>query len=323
MAPGIHDAQELLRLSSVDPLVMSVLLSPYARIFAFLWGLLWGSFANVVIYRMPRGMSVVTPRSRCGACETPVAWYDNIPVLSYILLGGRCRHCKVRYGMRYLMVELIGGVLSLVCFAQTVIAPGLAGQALTWGSLGVWLLWFLFTMALLVVTFVDLDLWIILPQVTVPVTIAGLLAAWLPWSAWSADPVQMTLGALLGAGIVLLIRFIYLRFRGIEGMGLGDAYLLALIGAFQGISGVAFAIAAGSLQGLLVAVPLRLLGKSVANHDIHEIHGDDPELGPDQSKADLMGTMVPFGPFLALAALEYLAFGRVLAPWLNELGWTF
>lgn len=322
MAPGVDDPQTLLRLSSVDPVVLSVLLSPYARIFAFVWGLLWGSFANVVIYRVPRGMSVVTPRSRCGVCETPVAWYDNIPVLSYLVLGGRCRHCKTRFGMRYLMVELIGGAMSLVAYAQCVIRPGLAGTSLDWWSLGVWLLWFLFAMALIIVTYVDLDLWIIPPQVTVPVTVLGLVAAWSPWPAWTVDPVLASVATAAGALIVLAIRWIYLRFRGMEGMGLGDAYLLAMIGAFQGIGGLGFAICAGAIQGLLVAVPLRLMGKSVANHDIHEIHGEDPTLGPAQSEADLMGTMVPFGPFLALAALEYFAFGRVLKPWLAQLGWA-
>lgn len=319
MSPPMDES--ILRLSSVDPLVMAVLLSPYARLFAFVWGLLWGSFTNVVIYRVPRGMSVIHPRSRCGHCDTPVAWYDNLPVLSYLILGGRCRHCKTRYGLRYLTVELIGGCLSLVAYAECVVRPGLAGAALDWWSLGVWLLWFLFAMTLIVVTFVDLDLWIIPTQVTVPVTVLGLAVAWLPWEAWSPDPINVTVGAALGALIVLVIRWVYLRFRGIEGMGLGDAYLLALIGAFQGVAGVGFAIAAGAIQGLLVAVPLRLMGKSVANNDIHEIHGEDPELGPSQSQADLMGTMVPFGPFLALAALEYFAFGRVLKPWLQALGW--
>lgn len=311
----------VLQLASVDPWVMAVLLSPYARLFAFVWGLLWGSFSNVVIYRVPRGLSVVKPRSRCGACGTCVAWYDNIPVLSYIVLGGRCRHCKSRYGMRYLLVEMIGGLLSLVAYAKCVVQPGLAGGALDWSFLLVWLLYFLFALSLVIVSFIDLDLWIIPPQITVPVTVLGLAAAWLPWSAWTADPWEVTGAAAMGALIVVLIRAFYLRFRGIEGMGLGDAYLLALIGAFQGLGGVAFAISAGAIQGLLVAVPLRLMGKSVANNDIHEIHGKDPELGPDQSSADLMGTMVPFGPFLALAALEYFAFYEQLSPWLRRLGW--
>lgn len=314
--------EPVLQLSSVDPLVMSVLLSPYARIFAFVWGLLWGSFANVVIYRVPRGLSVVHPRSRCGSCDTPIAWYDNLPVVSYLLLGGRCRHCKARYGMRYLMVELIGGVLSLVAYAQCIVSPGISGTALDWGSLAVWLLWFLFAMALLVVTYVDLDLWIIPPKVTVPVTVLGLLAAWLPWPAWDANPIDKTVATVVGALLVVSIRWFYLRFRGMEGMGLGDAYLLAMIGAFQGLTGVAFAVFAGAIQGLLIAVPVRLMGRSVANRDIHEIHGDDPELGPNQSQADLMGTMVPFGPFLALASLELFAFGRVLRPWLASIGWT-
>ena len=133
---------------------LTLMLSPWARIGAFVWGLLWGSFANVVIYRVPNEMSVVRPRSRCPRCEQPIAAWDNIPVLSYLLLRGRCRHCREPMGMRYLVVELLTGVLGFALYMQQVFVPLLEGAA---PNLVGWLLWFCFGLALLIVIFVDLD----------------------------------------------------------------------------------------------------------------------------------------------------------------------
>lgn len=311
-----------------DPVVIALLLSPAARVLAVVWGLLWGSFANVVIHRVPLGQSVVAPRSRCGNCKAMVAWYDNLPILSYLWLGGQCRHCKTKFGLRYLFVELLGGLLSLVAFTYSVTLPGLSGAALGYESLLAWLLWFLFAMALVVVTFIDLDYWIIPPRIVVPVMLLGWVAAFLHsetggaiFGAWSGPSWQSALlASAVGAGIVILIRTLYLKFRGLEGIGLGDAYLLALIGAFLGLPGILWSIGAGAIQGLLVAVPMRWMGRSVATHDLHEIHGDDPQLGPPQEEAELMQTMVPFGPFLALAALEAFALPSWYQSWVQAIG---
>ena len=316
---SIAQSSEWLELGQADPVVIRILLSPYARAIAFVWGILWGSFSNVLIYRVPRGMSPVRPRSRCGGCDAPVAWYDNIPLLSYIILGGRCRRCKTKFGLRYLLVELIAGVLSVVAYIHTVVQPGLLGAALGWDALIAWLLWFVFALVLVVITFIDLDFWIIPPSIVMPVALFGIASTFVDASWLGITWQQAGLGALLGAGLVIVVRAIYLKLRGLEGIGLGDAYLLFFIGAFMGPAGVAWAVTAGAIQGMLVAIPLKLLGRQIANRDVHEVHGDDPELGPPQSEVDVMRTLVPFGPFLALAALEAFALPEIVGPYFRWL----
>lgn len=290
-----------------EPLLL-ILLSPWTRIAAFVWGLLWGSFANVMIYRMPRGLSFVHPRSRCPHCEQPVAGYDNIPVLSFLLLRGKCRHCSTALSLRYVVVELLAGLLSFALFMQFVYVPLLEGHD---PNLGGWGLWLLFGLALLVITYIDLDFWIIPDAIVLPMAAVGIgFAVFVPdvlGVQW-----QPALAAAVGGYVLFAsIRWFYLRFRGIEGMGLGDAKLLLMVGAFTGPMGLTWTIGAGAVQGLLVAVPMLLLGRRVANTDLQEVHGDDPELGEDDPDR-VMGQRVPFGPFLALAALEYvLLAGRI------------
>ena len=292
---------------------LGLLLSPGMRIAAFLWGLLWGSFANVLIYRMPRGMSFVRPRSRCPHCENPVAAYDNIPVLSFLILRGRCRHCKEPLSLRYLIVELLTGILSFALYMKFVYVPLLQGQAV---SVLTWVLWFAFGLALLVVTYIDLDFWIIPRWLVGPLAGVGVVAALIeehllgvPWTHAVAAGVG---GFALFAGI----RFLYLRFRGLEGLGLGDAWLLLMVGAFTGPVGLMWTIAAGALQGVIISVPLLKSGKKVANTKLHDVHGDDPELG-EEDPDSVTKQAVPFGPFLALAAMEYVLLQDRIQEWLT------
>ncbi len=297
------------------PLVwLEIALSPWARVFAFAWGAIWGSFANVVIHRVPLGLSVVRPRSRCPSCEHPISGFDNIPVLSYLLLRGKCRHCKAPFSPRYLMVELLAGMLSFATFMTTVHVPLVAGQA---GDPIAWQLAFLVCLALLVVVFVDLDHWIIPDAIVLPMTVIGIVVAIaLPGTRGDAAtnaalPIWLgsVLAAAAGYGVFAGIRWLYLRTRGIEALGLGDAKLLAMVGAWTGPVGLCWCVGAGAVQGLLVAVPMLLLGKRIANVDLHEAHGDDPELGGPNDDRPVMGRHVPFGPFLGIAALEYVLLG--------------
>jgi leader peptidase (prepilin peptidase)/N-methyltransferase len=303
---------------------LAVLLSSGARIGAFFWGAIWGSFANVVIHRVPRGESIVRPRSRCPGCGTTLGAIDNVPILSYLVLRGKCRHCGEPIALRYLIVELLAGLLAFATYMRMVYVPLLEGSA---PNLGGWLLAFAFCLAVLVVVFVDLDVWIIPDVIVLPMAVVGLLAAaivpeWLD--------VELVPAAIAAAGGYLLIagmRWLWFRLRGIEAIGLGDAKLLAMVGAFCGPVGVSWCIGAGAIQGLVVAVPMLLAGRRIANTDLHDVHGDDPELGPrpeqeasdhdphatddeagsgDDSSASVMGRHVPFGPFLGLAALEYM-----------------
>jgi leader peptidase (prepilin peptidase) / N-methyltransferase len=294
---------------------LGMLLSPWSRAGAFVWGLLWGSFANVVIYRVPRGLSVVRPRSRCPRCERPIASWDNIPVISYLVLRGRCRHCDEPMGIRYLVVELLAGLLAFATYMQQVFVPLLEGGG---PNLLGWLLWFAFGLALLIVIYVDLDLWIIPDVIVLPMAVLGLAVAGLAPEVLGVSLFEAA-GAAVGGWLVFVgIRFIYLRWRGIEALGLGDAKLLLMVGAFTGVPGLLFCVGAGAVQGLLVSVPLLLAGRRVANTDLHEVHGDDPSLGEEDPADGVIGRRVPFGPFLGVAALEYVLLRphiEVLASW--------
>jgi leader peptidase (prepilin peptidase) / N-methyltransferase len=287
--------------AEVDPRLLAVLMMPLAPLLAFVWGLLWGSFANVVIYRVPRDLSVVRPRSHCPTCERQLPWYDNIPVLSYLLVRGRCRGCGGRIPLRYLVVELLAGILSFALYMQHVARPLVQGGA---PGLAAWLLWFCFGMALLIATYTDIDLWVIPNEVVLPVAVLGLAAAAIDETVLGVSPLEAVVAGAVGYALVAGLRWVYLRYRDIEALGLGDGALLLMVGAFCGAKGLVWTIAAGAIQALLVAVPMLLLGKKLATTDLQAVHGDDPALGADGE--GVMGARVPFGPFLAVAAFEYM-----------------
>ncbi len=304
-----------------DPQMLELLTAPWLAVSAFIWGTLWGSFSNVVIWRLPRGENLAFPASHCGACQAPIAWYDNIPIVSYIVLGGRCRKCKSKYSMRYLVVELLAGTLSFALYRAFFVVPLLDGAPLLYAIIA-WQLWFFFCMALLVVTYVDLDLWIIPDEIVLPVGVIGLLCSAIAPDLLGVElPIALasSLGGLL---LVVAIRALYLKLRGVEALGLGDGKLLFMVGAFTGPVGLAWTLGAGALQGLLISVPMLLLGGKVANSDLHEVHGEDPLIGENDPDAAVMEMRVPFGPFLALAALEWVLAGDLISPlirWLAAL----
>lgn len=203
-----------------------------------------GSFANVVIYRMPRDESIVTPRSRCPACGRPIRAYDNIPVLSYLLLRGRCRDCGARIASRYPLVELLMAALA--------VAVWLASPTPLQRTLGL-----VFVFLLVVITFIDLDHQLILNRISYPGIAAGMVFAILQGRAVPA--------LLSAAGAAALILLIIVVSRG--GMGGGDVKLAAMIGAFLGWPGVAVALFAGFMIGGVVGVALlalRLRGRKDA-----------------------------------------------------------
>jgi len=293
---------------AVNPELLEVLMSPWLRVAAFVWGALWGSFSNVVIHRLPRGESVVKPRSRCPGCETPIAWYDNIPILSYLLLRGRCRKCDEPVALRYLLVELLGGLLSFATYMLYVVVPVLEGGGAE--GLIVWQIWFFFCLALVIITFTDLDVWIIPNEIVLGMAAIGaVLVIWQP-ELLGVDTVWALASGAAGLALVAGIRWLYLTFRDIEAIGLGDGKLLLMVGIFGGPMAIAWTLGAGAVQGLLVSVPMLAFGRNPANSDLQEVHGDDPELGEEDPDAGVMGQRVPFGPFLALAALEWVLLRR-------------
>jgi leader peptidase (prepilin peptidase)/N-methyltransferase len=265
---------------------------------AFFVGACVGSFLNVCIYRIPEDESVVTPRSRCPGCGTTIAWYDNIPIVSWLLLRARCRSCGTSIAARYPLVEAITGglaVLALVHFGATPMA----------------LIAFAFTAALLLITFVDLDHLFIPDEVSLPGILIGLALSMLPDGIGIANAVG---GAVLGGGILWAVAWSYERATGTEGMGFGDVKLLAMIGAFLGWQAIpailVVASLSGSLAGILVIFTAR--GRAKARRIVRRL--GVRALGTHVRRA-ARTTAIPFGPFLALGAVVALYLPGITLPW--------
>lgn len=213
-------------------------------LFTALFGLVIGSFLNVCIHRVPRRISLSSPPSRCGSCQTPVAWRDNVPVLSYLLLAGRCRHCRAGISVVYPIVELATMGLFLLHLAVFGLTP--------LGAVRV-----LFACAMLVLFFIDLEHQILPNVITLPGVAAGLVASvFLPPGIGSS-----LLGALLGGGVLWAIAETYVRVRGIEGMGMGDVKMLGMIGAFLGAPLMGLTLVLSSFAGALVGIALMAAGR--------------------------------------------------------------
>jgi leader peptidase (prepilin peptidase)/N-methyltransferase len=241
---------------------------------AFALGLITGSFLNVCIYRIPRRLSIVRPGSACPHCGHRIRWYDNLPVMSYLLLRGRCRDCKGRIAIRYPLVEFATGLGFLAAFY---FAPD-AGSALV-GCV--------FVALLIVVALVDLDHRIIPNSVVVFGSAVGLAAA-LTVSPGLGGAV---LGALVGGGTLLGVAILYRLTTGVEGMGAGDIKLMAMVGLFLGWRGALFTIFIGALAGTVVGLGLIAL------------------------RGGSRRTAVPFGTFLAPAALAVWLVGEEVFRW--------
>ena len=285
----------------------------FIRVFAFAWGAIWGSFANVVIYRWPRELSLTHPGSRCPHCETPIRFYDNVPMLGWLWLRGRCRACKAPISPRYPFVEALFAVSALAVAER--IAQGDPAPALSM-ALALFMLRFALAWGLLTVAFIDMETFLIPDFISIGGTALGLIGALVvPGVGWQLSAG----GALLGFTLLFSLHFIWSRFLKREGMGLGDAKLLAMIGAFQGPAGVLFALVAGSVQGLVATTLSRVTGWKLGPDP--SLLEDDEEEGtaatttrevekPDDNDVatdpGFMRTVIPFGPFLALGALEYL-----------------
>jgi len=217
---------------------------PVALVVAAVLGLIVGSFLNVCIYRIPRGQSVVHPPSRCPGCGRPLRWFDNVPVVSWIVLRGRCRRCQARISAKYPIVETATALLAVAIVAVTPPGPLLASRLV----LG----------AMLIVLFaIDLEHQILPNTITLPGIIVGFL-----FSLFAPPgPVASLLGILLGAGILYAIAAAYFLLRKEEGMGMGDVKMLAMVGAFLGWRPVLLTLVMASLAGSVVGLTLMAVGR--------------------------------------------------------------
>jgi leader peptidase (prepilin peptidase)/N-methyltransferase len=234
---------------------------------AFVWGAVVGSFLNVLVYRLPREISIVmTPPSSCPACSTPIRWFDNIPLLSWLLLRGRCRACRAPISVRYPLVELTAGLMAVAAVARWGLSvTGLEVLIFAWVSLALGL--------------IDFDYQILPNRLTYPLIVFGLAFSWLGGYTWWLDSL---IGALVGALLPTLVIVIYKLWRGIEGMGWGDVKYLAAIGSVVGLRGVVGVLVLASVVGALVGLGLIAAGRGSSK------------------------TALPFGTFLALAVILWL-----------------
>jgi leader peptidase (prepilin peptidase) / N-methyltransferase len=302
----------------------------------FLFGLVFGSFLNVCIYRMPRGLSVVSPRSACPACHAPIAGYDNIPVLSWLILGGKCRNCKVRISPRYAAVELLTGgffVLSYwTAFSFPHNFPEPAPSAVRLCLLSFLLIGLIFT---------DAETQLLPDLLTLPGLVLGLGFSFLapvemcPDLERSSGPVGSLLsndfgwrilsfsnsvtGTIFGVAFMWGVALLYRGIRGKEGMGMGDVKLMAMIGAFLGIELTLFVVMLGSVIGSLFGITLMLMvfRKRLARN--RRRRNIPPELVRPRAwhSATLIfrHIQIPFGVFLGAAALVAAFVGGPLMRW--------
>ncbi len=246
-----------------------------SAVLVFIAGLCIGSFLNVCIYRIPENRSIVYPGSTCPGCGRGIGFYDNIPVLSFMVLGAKCRKCSMPISWRYPLVELLTGLIALGVFFKF----GPAAEAFVY---------FGFIAVLLVITFIDIDYQLIPDLISLPGIIIFFIAS---LAVPSITIKESLIGMVAGGGILFLIAELYWRITGKEGMGGGDVKLLAMIGALTGWKGVLFTIFVSSASGSLVGLVVMM------------IQGRNLKLA------------IPFGPFLSFGAVVYVFFGPEVIQW--------
>jgi leader peptidase (prepilin peptidase)/N-methyltransferase len=238
----------------------------------FLFGACIGSFLNVCIYRIPESKSIVTPRSSCPRCGTFIKSYDNIPIVSWAWLGGKCRHCRSPIPIRYPMVELLTGMAAVSLYIK-------------FGPTPTFLVFFLFVAVLLMITFIDIDHQIIPNIISLPgIPIFFALSFAVPDISW----IESAVGILVGGGSLYLVAMAYQLIKKAEGMGMGDMKLLAMIGALIGWKGVLFTVFVSSALGAFVGGAMILIHRGS------------------------LKTMVPYGPYISIGAIAYIFFGPQL-----------
>jgi leader peptidase (prepilin peptidase)/N-methyltransferase len=305
----------------VDPVIASLI---------FFAGLAFGSFLNVCIHRLPLGRSVVTPRSACPTCKEPIAFYDNVPVLSWLILGGRCRNCKSKISARYLLIELLTGALFLACYWYF----GLTLATLKFCT---------FAFLLLGLIFTDAETKLLPDKMTLPglalgvifstlVPVNDMASQFLPGvvnlplsgdlSLRVLSLVDSLLGAALGASFIYGAGAIYLRWRGIEGMGFGDVKLMAMVGAFLGMKLTIFTIFAASLAGSLFGLATVFVVWLKRTHRFMKRLANAQAArrrGWQSAQVVYRNYQMPFGVFLGSMALIAFFLGNQFLHWYGGL----
>lgn len=245
------------------------------------FGLVWGSFLNVVIYRLPLGESLVKPPSRCPECRRRIKWYDNIPVISYVLLGGKCRFCRAKISAVYPAVEALTAVCFIIVYFHNLRFFDLQFFADC-----------LFASALIALGFIDYFHQIIPDHISLPVLALALVYA--PFR-YDLNLRQALVGAVAGGGFLLLVYLVYLLWRKKEGLGMGDVMMMLMVGAYLGLSRTILTLLLSSVVGAIFGLLLM------------KFRGKD------------MKFALPFGSFIAPAAFVALIWGDQLITWYLSL----
>ena len=242
---------------------------------AFVLGSIWGSFCNVCIYRLPDNDSVVTKRSFCRSCKNKIKWYDNIPLLSFIFLKGKCRGCKNKISSQYFLVELISAISFLFIYF-------IYGISITT------LLLIILSIFFIIIFFIDLKHYIIPNELTFPLMLIGFIKSFDPNLNQTIFPnyINSLLGGFFGYAIIWLIIFFYKKVRNKEGMGLGDAKLMAVVGFWFGWLSIPFTIFISSAVALVLVIPSLI------------------------KKTRNMSAQIPFGPYIIIGCIIYVTFSN-------------
>lgn len=300
----------------------------FLRGLAIAMGLIWGSFLNVVIYRVPRGLSVVNPPSHCPACGEQIKAWLNVPVLSYLVLRGRAACCRAKVSPRYPLVEAIGGLLSFAVMEAVVLR--LPAPILLSDAAAIYVAYFAVGLGLVAATFIDLEHMILPDSITYGGTIIGLAT----FSLRGMEIADSAFGAVVGfLAVWVPFVLVYKRVRGVAGMGIGDAKLLMLAGAWFAWDGALMVLGGAAAQGTLVTIVLLLVrGKIEEPEAVRREREEDlaalEEMTPEERaeaeremeddplasepEEGLGRLRIPFGPFLALTILEFMLFGQDL-----------
>jgi leader peptidase (prepilin peptidase)/N-methyltransferase len=260
---------------------------------AFLFGASVGSFVNVVAYRLPREISIVTPRSFCTECNRPIPWWANIPILAYLGLRGRCLMCGAPIPFRHFMAELALAVTAAYLYLSFPLPDAVAR--------------FVLCAALFIVALIDYD-WRLIPNIiTFPGIPIGLLAA--TFMIPEVGLKRSLIGIAIGWGFLFLTGEVYFRLRHREGVGMGDVWLLGMVGAFMGWPGAVFTLFFGSILGSVGGLVSALSGVTPAPPVAENA------AGTGETETSVLRTEVPFGPFLSLAAGVFALFQPQIKRW--------